>query len=86
MKKLNILLLACLVMIHGIAMAKVVTITDEDFEGGASGWSTNTTDNTHPGTFTGYEEFQLGKHVRSGMSQPMALAWRRKKYCRQPAS
>ena len=42
-----------------------ITITDEDFEGGASGWSDNTTDNTEAGIFT---EF-LGRHQgNSGQS------------------
>jgi hypothetical protein len=52
MKKLRVLLLSCLSLVQGIAFAETTVVTNEDFEGGASGWSTNTTDNSVPGAFT----------------------------------
>ena len=66
MRFFNTFLLLVLILLNGNAFAGVVTITDEDFEGGASGWSNNSTDNTYPGSFT---EF-LGR-FGAGTSEPV---------------
>ena len=47
----NFLLLS-LVTVSTSSFASLIVITDEDFEGGAAGWSNNSTDNTYPATFT----------------------------------
>ncbi len=51
--------------IYADLTAGTITIADEDFEGGATGWNNNSTDNTESGTFTEY----LGRHQgNSGQS------------------
>lgn len=52
MKLLSTLLLVCFVFLSANTFAGVNLIASEDFEGGAAGWSDNSTDNTYPTTFT----------------------------------
>lgn len=62
---------AALLMVQGLALG--ASITNENFEGGATGWSDNTTDNTE----AAFTEF-LGRHGGTGgaqaLSKPYALS------------